>query len=354
MQISTLYLQNFRSFEEKKYEFSGGTTIIVGRNTSGKTNTLEAIYLLSSGKSFRANREEEMIRESESIGRVIGTVTHGEVEKLEVVLVGGSTDSRYGKRLLVNGVSRRLFGFIGTLKTVVFGPSDLGLVTDSPSIRRRFLDNVLSQTDREYRRSLLSYEKGIRQRNKVLERIREGVANRSQLIFWDQLLIKEGNYLTTSREKFIEYANSTSSIGEEFFLEYDRSVISDARLEEYKEQEVWAASTLVGPHRDDLIFNLSRGGMENKGNMGWELSKFGSRGEQRMAVLWIKLAELSYIEQESGERPVLLLDDIFSELDPEHHELVIETSKKQQTIVTTAERRNIEDWEGVQVIELGV
>ncbi len=171
--------------------------MIVGPNATGKTNILEAVYLLSSGKSFKARVEEEMINHDSYLSRVAGdltTVDDGKI-KLEVVLTRGEIEigeEKYEKaprkKLLVNGISRRLLDFSGKLKTVLFGPCDLDLVTESPSTRRRFLDAVLSLTDREYRRAALSYDKGLRQRNKLLFRIRDKGGSRSQLLFWDKLL----------------------------------------------------------------------------------------------------------------------------------------------------------------------
>jgi DNA replication and repair protein RecF len=237
---------------------------------------------------------------------------------------------------------------VGNLKVVLFGPWDLNLIVESPSTRRKFMDMVLSQVDREYRRSLLSYEKGVRQRNRVLERIREGDATRSQLLFWNQLLVREGNFITDRRGEFVEFVNATPSVGEEFSLEYDRSTISETRLEQYAREEVAAASTLVGPHRDDIVFKISKESFKTRKN----LNVYGSRGEQRMAVLWVKLAELSFVEKKSGERPVLLLDDIFSELDPAHHDLIMDTTHKQQTILTTAEPRAISSWGEIDVVTL--
>lgn len=342
MLIKTLILQNFRSFSKEALSFDEKTTIIVGPNASGKTNILEAINLLATGKSFRAEREEEMIRNGEELARVVGKIgglEGDEGTELEAVLTRGTFNRApvARKKLSVNGVSRRMYNFVGALKVVLFGPWDLELVTESPSRRRRFLDNVLSQVDREYYRSLLSYEKAVRQRNKLLERIREGEAQRSQLLFWNQLLIKNGNYLTEEREKFIDFVNSTQQLGDENFgLEYDRSPISESRLEQYANEEIAAATTLVGPHRDDFKFEKER-----------NLATYGSRGEQRMGVLWLKLAELAFIEAKSEQRPVLLLDDIFSELDHKHREVVMLVLGKQQTIMTTADEHTIEGLEGL-------
>lgn len=355
MKITKLTLQNFRNFAKKQFEFDEQTTVIVGPNASGKTNILEAVYLLATGKSFHAGYEEEMIKEGEEIGRVESRVTSNEsTSLLEAVLTRGSLNGTKvsRKKLSVNGVSKRLYNFVGNLRAVLFGPWDLGLVTQSPSTRRRFLDFVLSQVDSEYRRSLLSYEKGLRQRNKVLERIKEGEATRSQLLFWDKLIIKNGNYITQKRQEFIDFANSTESPGEESFaLEYDKSTISEGRLAQYAKEEVEACATLVGPHRDNIQFKV-KNQISNIKN-GRNLATYGSRGEQRMGVLWLKLAELEFIKEATGTRAVLLLDDIFSELDHRHHEIVMGVVGKQQTIITTADPHNFEGWKNkAQVIKL--
>ncbi|KKU03653.1 MAG: replication and repair protein RecF protein [Candidatus Woesebacteria bacterium GW2011_GWC2_47_16] len=351
--IIKIRLTAFRNFKSKLLEFSPEVTVIIGPNASGKTNILESLHVLATGKSFKARLEEEMVNYSKDIARVKGRVKKdGETVDLEAVLtrglvdVGASRPEKIArKKLFVNGVSKRLIDFAGNFKVTIFGPWDLDLVTESPSLRRRFLDSVLSQVDREYRRASLSYEKGLRQRNKLLLRIREEGTPRSQLLFWDKLLIKNGDYLSKKREELIEFINKNPSINKEKFeLEYDRSAISEARLEQYAEEEIAAATTLVGPHRDDFIFK------EDERDLG----RFGSRGEQRMAVLWLKLAELTFIEKISGERPTLLLDDILSELDHSHRKVVMRVSAKQQTIITTADPHFVQDFKGVERIKLKV
>ena len=183
----------------------------------------------------------------------------------------------------------------------------------------------------------------------MLLRIREEGLSRSQLLFWDKLLIKNGDYISSKREEFIDYVNQTKGLkGISFCVYYDKSSISEARLEHYAQEEVAAATTLVGPHRDDFIFQVFEDGEKNKR----DLARFGSRGEQRMGVLWLKLAELSYIEKVTNEKPTLLLDDIFSELDHEHRDIVFEKSKDQQTIITTADPHYLEGLKGVVKIKL--
>lgn len=338
--MSRLNLQNFRSYSKAAFDFFPQTTLITGPNACGKTNLIEAIYLLATGKSFRAERENEVIQWGKELSIVSCQLRDKDGEKsLEVRASPGEVVGRKTprKNYLVNGIARRMIDFVGNLRAVLFWPEDLELVTGSPSLRRKYLDSVLVQVDREYRRNLFSYERGLRQRNRLLDFINEGKASRSQLGFWNQLLIRSGGYLTDKREEFIHFVNSYQLSAVNYQLEYAKSIISESRLEQYKNEEIAAKATLVGPHRDDFIFQFS------KENQRLELSKYGSRGEQRLAVLWLKLAELDFMEERSREtgsgssRPILLLDDIFSELDEEHRSLVWDLTHRQQTIIASAD-----------------
>ena len=351
--LKELELSNFRNFKSKKFSFSSNTTVIIGPNASGKTNILEALYLLSTGKSFRARREEEMINYRAEVARITGGLAEKK-EKLEIVLtrgqinIGTTREERVPKkRLLINGIGKRLFNFAGNFKVVLFGPWDLDIVIESPSVRRYFLDMVLSQVDKEYRRAILSYEKGLRRRNKILYRIREEGISRGNLLFWDKLLIKNGDYISEKRGEFIDFVNNTKGMNNEIFrIEYDKSAISESRLEQYKKEEIAAATTLVGPHRDDFCIKLK------KRMFFRELARFGSRGEQRMSVLWLKLAELKFIEEQTKEKPTLLLDDIFSELDHEHRDVVMKTIGGQQTIITTADPHSVDKRGNIEIIKI--
>lgn len=327
--LKNLNLTNFRNFNKKSFEFNDGITIIVAPNATGKTNILESIFALSSGKSFKAKVEIDVIKYEERISR-LSCLT--DKDKLEIILTTGD-NGWPRKKFMVNGVARRLLDFSGIFKAVLFGPWDLDLVTESPSNRRKFMDSVLSLVDREYRRSISSYEKGLRQRNKLLLRIREEGVNRSHLLFWNQLLIKNGNYISSKREEFIDYINNLPRklIAADYSLTYDSSAISEGRLDQYKNEEIASATTLVGPHRDDFIFKLDER----------DLSSFGSRGEQRMGVLWIKLAELSFVEKTTETKPTLLLDDIFSELDHIHRKLVLDIIQNHQVIMTTSDEHYV-------------
>jgi DNA replication and repair protein RecF len=376
--LQKISLTNFRNFDKKELSFSENVTVLVGDNAVGKTNILESIFLLATGKSFKAKVEGEMVRYGEDVARVNGKVVGSQqlvvreekgedlstdyellTTNLEVVLtdgeikIGDVVQKAPKKKLMVNGVPRRLIDFAGNFSVVLFAPNDLELVTESPSMRRKFLDTVLSQTDREYRRSLLSYEKGVRQRNRILYNIRENGASRSQLLFWNHLLIKNGDYISQKRAEFIDFVNVQKPLSDNIYsLEYDKSAISEGRLEQYKMEEVASATTLVGPHRDDFVVNIANQTNIANGGKGRELGKYGSRGEQRMGVLWLRMAELSYIEKTTDAKPTLLLDDIFSELDHIHRDVVMDVIHKNQTIITTPDPHYIEDIKGAKIIEL--
>ena len=351
MSILSLQLTNFRGYVAKTFEFDeAGSTLVVGDNAVGKTNLIEALWMLARGKSFRAGHDREMIAYGEEIARVEGFLASQGVplqgegtpsqDELEVVVTAGLVAGQKmpHKRYLVNGVSKRRMDFVGKLPAVLFRPEDMELIAGSPHVRREYLDSVLEQVDAEYRRSLLSYKKGLRQRNKLLERIRDGEAQHSQLLFWDQLLIKNGDVIAQKRQELIGFVNEAfgrdkiSQVFGGLEMVYDRSVVSEGRLQQYAREEVAAGITLVGPHRDNFLV------IANKR----DLSVYGSRGEQRLAILALKLAELSFVTGKIGQRPLLLLDDIFSELDHEHREDVLQVVGQQQTILTTTDLHLVE------------
>lgn len=379
MYVRTLDIQHFRSYKRRQIEL-GAQTVVIGKNGSGKTNLLEAVYLLATGTSFRARVIDEMVGWGSEVGRVTARIERDpsvarsqtgslrpqddnrdrkslsrlpseEVRTLEVVVTRGMVQGRrvVKRKFLVNGVPRQRKTFVGNLVVVLFRPEDLQLIGGNPSRRRKYLDAVLSQIDGNYFRSLLSYEKGLRRRNKLLEHIREGKAQRTSLHFWDQLLIKEGNVLTAGRRRLIDFINLQEGLGGGMEIEYDFSAISEQRLSRYKDKEVAAGHTLVGPHKDDFSISTTFA-RDSKQELGTDLAAFGSRGEQRMGVLWLKLAELAFIEQELGERPVLLLDDILSELDHEHREVVFGLLGKQQTLITTADEHFVEQLNGETMV----
>ncbi|MBU0619233.1 DNA replication and repair protein RecF [Patescibacteria group bacterium] len=344
MKLKQLSLVNFRSFSNKSFKFSPAITLIVGDNGAGKTNLLEALFLLSTGRSFRATKEAQMINNGAELARI---QTQTETDSLEIVLTTGEIAGQKvaKKRYLLNGVAKRRMDFISCLRCVLFRPEDINLILGSPSLRRDYLDTVLESVDWQYRRSNLAYQKGLRQRNKLLQRIREGEAQRSQLLFWNRLLIKNGELISQKRQELIDFINHQLETDQRNTrLEYDKSAISPERLEKYKEAEVGAGATLIGPHRDDVKFLKSN---------QRDLALYGSRGEQRMAVLATKLSELVFITQRIQEKPLLLLDDIFSELDENNRQLVWQLINQHQTIITATDEDLVSQQTFDKIIKIG-
>lgn len=349
MQLVKIQLQNFRSYAQKEVLFSPERSLLVGQNAAGKTNILEAVYLLATGKSQRVGIEAEMVREDSEWARITGRIDSGDNQEseLEIRLTRGVINGRPAgkKRYLVNQIPRRMANFVGILKAVFFRPEDLEIVLGSPGQRRAFLNNILIQTDYDYRRALLVYKRGLQQRNRLLQKIREGATDSRPLAYWDRLLIDNGDLITRRRQELIAYLNDHPNVlGQQIRLIYNHSLISRARLDQYYTASVAAGTTLVGPHRDDFViakFQIPNSKFQKKDNIQpYNLAYFGSRGEQRLAVLSLKLSELSFIEEKCGEKPVLLLDDIFSELDENHRRLVFRAVGKHQTIMTATET----DW----------
>ncbi|MCL5438867.1 MAG: DNA replication and repair protein RecF [Patescibacteria group bacterium] len=341
MFLSSISLQNFRSYKKSEFKFGKNCTVIVGPNTSGKTNLLEAIYFISTGSSFRAGKDFEAIIFNDDIARIKGEIiSNNEKTGLEIVITNGRLEGndKPSKKYLVNGVPKRKIDFMGNFQTVMFSPEDLDIIVDSPFLRRNFLNSVLEQVDRDYRIALTSYEKGLRQRNALLEQVKiTGRRNEKQFEYWDELLIKNGEAITKKRGEFVEFLNNSDKEIFDFLITYDKSIISKDRLLQYKEAEVGATVTLVGPHRDDFsvfMFNNSRQTTHN-------VKFFASRGQQRLVILQLKLLQLSFIEKKLNLRPAFLLDDIFSELDEKHIELVLEIVDKQQTVITTTHKEFI-------------
>lgn len=339
MRLERLTLNNFRSYEKRVFHF-GDKTLIVAPNGAGKTNILEAIYLLSTGLSERAGVTDEMIRFGADIATISGVMEQNE-ERSEVsiiltkgVYMGKRTQKR---RYLVDGVARGRTAILGKLPAVLFRPEDMRLIEGSPSRRRNYLDDTLSMAHPEYARALTTYEASLKRRNRLLDAIRDGLARREQLTYWDQSIIKNGNILTDYRRAFMEYLSQTKTSFGEYLVEYDASTISEARLAQYSEAEVAVGYTLVGPHKDDFVI-CSTEQQTNKltGNRR-DLMKYGSRGEQRLAVLFLKIGAMQYSEEKLGVKSVLLLDDIFSELDQSHREEVVKMMEGRQTIITSAE-----------------
>jgi len=338
MILSSLSLQNFRSYSKAKFSFDPHLTIIVGPNASGKTNLVEAVSLLSTGKSFRTSKEKQVISFGETMARISSEVLElSEATKVEVVV--SDMPGQMFKKYFINGVSKRRASLAGLVPVVLFTPLDLDLVSGQPGSKRRFLDEVLEQTDQEYAAALLLYSKALRQRNALLEFVQKtGRRDAERFSYWDNLLISNGQRVTEKREALIAYINTQEKQLFPFMLTYDKSVISHERLLQYKDAEIGAGVTLVGPQRDDVM-------IQSKHPISKELEDakyFCSRGQQRLVALELKKSQISYLQKQLQTQPLLVLDDIFSELDGEHIKQVLHLTHDFQTIITTTHKEFID------------
>ncbi len=331
MFLKNLNLTNFRNYFTLNLDFDSRPTIFVGNNAAGKSSILEAIYLLSTTKSQRVENEDELIKDDKEFTKVEGFVSNGGETELLLILNRVTDEVKFRKKILVNGISRRALDFIGNLPAIIFYPSDINMVTGSPSLRRWHLDLGLAQIDHQYKKTLTLYEQFLTSRNRVLKRIREGYGKIDELTYWTDGLIQHAQIISNKRIEFFNYINQLEKPLGEFIFEYLKSEVSEIKLKETNGREVAAAATLIGPHRDDFVILL-----ENR-----NMAHFGSRGEQRTATLAFKLAQLEYMAKILGKRPILLLDDVFSELDANHRAHVVEIVSKQQTIIATVELENI-------------
>lgn len=353
MKLQSLVLQHFRSYTHKKFDFAADTTIIIGPNTAGKTNLAEAMHILATGKSFKGATDVNLIQFGREIGRVKGLVKNDDGNStLEVIFLAPAyNNGRFGKKYLVNDIAKSRTHFLGFLPLVLFRPEELDIIIDGPSVRRDFLNEVLEQVDREYAVSLVSYERAIRQRNALLQRAKEeGVRQERQFAYWDDLVITHGQVISQKREEFLIWLNEQEKDVVGFHIIYDHSKISRERLDQYKDAEIGAGVTLVGPHRDDFFITIQQDDGKSR-----DVKQFGSRGQQRLVVLQLKLLQIQYITQQLGKKPLLVLDDIFSELDSGHIRLVLDKIAGQQAIITTTHKEFIPEDKlaSYSVIELG-
>lgn len=331
MFLKSLNLTNFRIYSALNLKFDNRPTLFVGDNAAGKSSILEAIYLLSTTKSQRVENEDELIQEDKEFTKIEGFISNGGETELLLIINNVTDEVKFRKKVLVNGIARRTIDFIGNLPAVIFYPSDINMITGSPSLRRWHLDLGLAQINSQYKKTLTQYEQFLTSRNRVLKRIREGLARIDELDYWTTELVRFGQEITRKRVEFFDFINKIQTPLGEFKFEYIQSQITSERLTETIDREVAAANTLIGPHRDDFECLLE----------GTSMARFGSRGEQRTATLAFKLAQLEYMAKILGKRPILLLDDVFSELDANHRAHIVEIVGKQQTIIATVELENI-------------
>lgn len=370
MHVRRLSLAHFRNYDRLDLDLASHTTVVFGDNAQGKSNLLEAVYYLATTRSFRAHGDRELLSwglADDPIGftRIAARIHRsGEPFDLEIVLReeprrndGDASTRVLTKRIKLNDVPRRAIDVIGVTTAVMFSPQDLELVEGAPLLRRRYLDVTISQADRAYCRSLAQYNRVILQRNHLLRAIRDRGAQLDQMHFWNRELISAGSYIVSRRLATIRRLGEVSrrlygelgGAGEALTVGY-RSSISrgevtaesgsdeiartfEARLVELQSREILLGVSLVGPHRDDLTFQLD----------GHDLGTYGSRGQQRTVALALKLAEAEHLYTQTGERPIVLLDDVLSELDPSRRERVLASiDPEQQVLVTTTDPRAFE------------
>jgi len=335
MIIKRLELKNFRNHASSVLEFSPEVNMLVGNNAQGKTNVLEAIYLSCVGRGWRTNKDRELIKFDAQVASVKADVKkeYGGVE-VEILL---STAGK--KQITINKIPVKKMGeLMGQINCVFFSPDELRLVKEAPADRRRFMDIDISQIDKSYFYSLLRYNKILSQRNALLKSRDEDIV--VGLNIWDEQLAKEGEKIISRRKEFIEelkmevgkvHEGLTDS-KERIEIEYESNGdINDGGLLEAlrgaREKDMRLKTTTVGPHRDDISILIN----------GKDVRRFGSQGQQRTVALSLKLAELEIFRTKTGEYPVLLLDDVFSELDQLRKSNLLEMVRKVQTIITCTE-----------------
>ena len=344
MRIVRLGLTNFRNYRQLELRLPPRLVVIQGDNAQGKTNLLEAIHMLATTKSHRASSDRDLIhqaatREDLSFARISADVQRERgnlsidivlrLEKAEPSTTKDTTSPSaipLRKRIRVNDIVRRAIDLVGQVNVVTFSAQDIDLVAGTPSLCRRYLDLVNSQTDSNYLRSLQRYNRVLLQRNHLLKLLQERQAQPDQLQFWDKELVGNGSYIVMQRRCLVtalnklaqEIHNELSGKTEKLEIVYLPSIDKDESLVEIesrfrqalyqtRRKEIAAGMTLVGPHRDSLQFQVNEA----------DMSRYGSRGQQQTVILSLKLAEARYIQTKVGDSPILLLDDVFSELD--HH-----------------------------------
>lgn len=352
MYIENLRLKNYRNYKEISINFDPSINIIYGNNAEGKTNLLESIFLCATSRSHRGSKEKDIINFNEEEAH-IKMIFNEKEEKKQVIDIQLNKESKKG--IALNGIKKeKLSDFLGTFYAVIFSPEDLNIIKEGPATRRKFIDMELYQIDRQYVISISNYNKVLNQRNAVLKDIYSASGNNKNdlitlLDSYDDQLIRYGTEVTLKRKENIEdIAKKIKDIyykisgeKEELILNYENDVFSSEiektykeKLKETKEQDIKQGYTTIGPHRDDISFIIDN----------LDLRQFGSQGQKKTAAISLKLAELLIMKEKKGNTPVLLLDDVFSELDEKRQKELIENLDGIQTIITcTGMKRNIYD-----------
>jgi DNA replication and repair protein RecF len=347
VRVSTLALEDFRSYAEVELALARGVVAFVGPNGAGKTNLLEAVHLIARGDSPRARDDTEMVRWGATTARVRTEVDRAEDHRrIETLLFAPPEgERRRPRRYLLDGAGKRSEDAAGELVVVAFFPEDVELLGAAPSARRRFLDAMLGQIDRAHRREMRELQRVLEQRNALLRVAREELElPEEEMEFWDRELVRLSAAISLRRSRLVEELSAPFVTATRLFtgaeglaLSYagqvggatleERAIEYQQVLREKRDRERWQGSSLVGPQRDDLV-------VTSDGRM---LPSFASRGEHRSAVLSLKIAEAAWLASRVGEQPVFLLDDVLSELDPARREaLARAVPEDAQTLLTAA------------------
>lgn len=339
MIIKSIDLLDFRNYEELHLDFEDGITILNGENAQGKTNLLEAVYYTATSRSHRGAKDREMIRFQKNEAHIKMLVRKDDRDiRIDLHL---KKDKNRG--IAVNSVPlRKTRDYLGLVNCVLFSPEDLQIVKEGPAERRRFIDTELCQLDRIYLDACTQYRKVLEQRNQLLKDISYMPSLMDTLDSWDESLVRYGSEMIRRREEFIrDLSEITGPIHsklsggrEHLTLGYEKNTEAGEfaeNLRKGRERDLKLKSTGTGPHRDDMSFILST---ENEGESALDARVYGSQGQQRTVALSVKLAEIQLVEKKTGDRPVLLLDDVLSELDTLRQHYLLESIQNIQTIIT--------------------
>ncbi len=332
MIIKSIKLEHFRNYESLDLDFEKGTNILYGDNAQGKTNVLEAIYLSATTKSHKGSKDKEIINFNKDESH-IRTILDKDGMEYRVDMHLRKSRS---KGIAINGQPiKKAADLIGLLNVVFFSPEDLSIIKNGPSERRKFVDMELFQIDKYYLYNLNQYNKIINQRNKLLKDFYFNSDLNETLQVWNMQLVTYGKQIISRREMFVEQLNeiiydihkNLSGGKEELKVVYEPNVSEDdfeLKLKNSQEKDIKLKMTSVGPHRDDFCFMVN----------GVDIRKYGSQGQQRTAALSLKLAEIELVKKVTGDSPVLLLDDVLSELDSHRQNYLLNNIGDIQTIIT--------------------
>ena len=332
MFIESLALSNFRNYENADIKFSSGINILYGDNAQGKTNILEAVYMLATTKSHRGSRDKEIICFDEEESHIRASVRKNDISHRIDMHLRKSKSKGIAIDMIPIKKSAELFGLVNI---VFFSPEDLTIIKESPAERRRFMDMELCQISRLYYSDLSSYNRILNQRNNQLKAIAYDRSQADMMDIWDLQLVKYGIEVIKKRNNFIEELNSIikdihkdlTGGREELVIIYDKNVDEEKFATELvlkRDTDLRLQTTNTGPHRDDMIFMIN----------GMDVKKYGSQGQQRTVALSLKLAEIKLVKNVINDNPILLLDDVMSELDAKRRDALLSSISDIQTIIT--------------------